>query len=142
MNDYDVAADLLEEKGFSEIARELRDHSGMIEKYVLLFNIKRESLIKYFADNEPQSYRALLTTVIAEIAGADMLFEQITEVNDGDYQGTLLYLIPEREYQPLTYYYVKISYGGFQYIKHEPVENRPEQYAKLALHIIQNLRKI
>jgi hypothetical protein len=38
----------------------------------------------------------------------------ITEINDGDYQGTLLYLIPEDTYQPSEYEYLMtyIGYGS------------------------------
>ena len=38
----------------------------------------------------------------------------ITEINDGDYQGTLLYLIPQKTYQPSEHEYLMtyIGYGS------------------------------
>ena len=33
-------------------------------------------------------------------------------IDDGDYQGTLLYIIPEKGYQPSEYWAVKVSYGS------------------------------
>ena len=46
--------------------------------------------------------------------GADMVWdsENITTVNDGDYQGTLLFLIPEKTYQPGEYDYL-MTYVGY-----------------------------
>ena len=40
--------------------------------------------------------------------------KNITEIDDGDYQGTLLYLIPEDTYQPSEYEYLMtyIGYGS------------------------------
>ena len=40
--------------------------------------------------------------------------ESITEIDDGDYQGTLLYIIPEQWYQPSEYQYFMtyIAYGS------------------------------
>lgn len=38
--------------------------------------------------------------------------EGITEIDDGDYQGTLLFLIPRKTYQPLEYEYL-MTYVGY-----------------------------
>lgn len=40
--------------------------------------------------------------------------ENITEINNGDYQGTLIYLIPFETYQPTEYEYLMtcVSYGS------------------------------
>jgi len=38
--------------------------------------------------------------------------EQITEIDDGDYQGTLIYLIPLSTYQPSEYEYL-MTYVGY-----------------------------
>lgn len=42
---------------------------------------------------------------------------RITEINDRDYQGTLLYLIPQDTYQPSEYEYLMtcVSYGSCSY---------------------------
>ena len=46
--------------------------------------------------------------------GADMKWDsdKITVVDDGDYQGTLLFLIPEKTYQPAEYEYL-MTYVGY-----------------------------
>jgi hypothetical protein len=43
--------------------------------------------------------------------------DEITEINDGSYQGTLLYLIPEDTYQPSEYEYLMtyVNYGSCSY---------------------------
>jgi len=38
----------------------------------------------------------------------------LTEIDDGDYQGTLLYLIPFKTYQPAEYEYL-MTYVGYGY---------------------------
>ena len=40
--------------------------------------------------------------------------ESITEIDDGDYQGTLLFTIPEDTYQPASYQYLMtfVAYGS------------------------------
>lgn len=38
--------------------------------------------------------------------------EKITEIDDGNYQGTLIYLIPEKTYQPSEYEYL-MTYMGY-----------------------------
>lgn len=44
----------------------------------------------------------------------DLDIERITEIDDGDYQGTLLYLIPFDTYQPTQYEYLMthVYYGS------------------------------
>ena len=43
--------------------------------------------------------------------------EEITVINNGDYQGTLLFLIPEETYQPCEYQYLMtyVGYGSCSY---------------------------
>lgn len=46
--------------------------------------------------------------------GVQLDIKKITEIDDGDYQGTLLYLIPFETYQPSEYEYLMthVSYGS------------------------------
>lgn len=67
-------------------------------------------------------YRDLLVLTVENILNDDSddyvnprwNSERITEINDGDYQGTLLYLIPADTYQPSEYEYLMtyIGYGS------------------------------
>lgn len=81
--------------------------------------------------------------------------ENITEVNNGDYQGTLLYIIPEKTYQPCEYEYLMtyIGYGScsgcdtlraiqsFYDENTKPTEEQVEGFTKLCKDIIQNIIK-
>lgn len=76
----------------------------------------------------------------------------IHEIDDGEYQGTLLFVIPQDDYQPLDYWYVKISYGScsgcdtLQAILSgfygDTVEEKADALFILALHIIQGLKRM
>jgi len=76
-------------------------------------------------------------------------WECIHLIDDGDCQGTLLYLIPTKIYQPSKYYYCKISYGScsacdtLMGIAETPDEEiKIREYKQLALHIVQQLKEI
>lgn len=78
-------------------------------------------------------------------------FDRITEINDGDYQGTLLFLIPRRTYQPgageylMTYSYYGSCSGrdALQAIQdwgdNPPTEAQLRDYMSLCLHLIENM---
>ena len=78
-----------------------------------------------FVDLHDQTYESLLALTVthilndgkteAEIFG-DMIWDagEITTIDNGDYQGTLLFLIPRSTYQPSEYEYLMtyIGYGS------------------------------
>lgn len=78
--------------------------------------------------------------------------DRIHEIDDGDYQGTLLYVIAAAGYQPNEYWYVKVCYGSCSgcdtlqeirgYKDGPPSKEQVDQYMTLALHIIQGLKKM
>lgn len=78
-------------------------------------------------------------------------YNRITVIDDGDCQGTLLFVIPENCYQPSEYYYVKVGYGScsgcdtllwvlecYKYNKEKALED----LMTLALHVFQGLKKL
>lgn len=74
----------------------------------------------------------------------------IHEIDDGDYQGTLLFVIPEDEWQPYDYWHVRVFYGScsacdtLQSILYDS-DDRDQQIndlLTLALHIFQGLNKL
>lgn len=76
--------------------------------------------------------------------------DKIHVIDDGDYQGTLVYVIPEKCYQPSDYWYVRIYYGscsgcdtlqGILY-DNDDFETKVNGLFTLALHIVQRLRKM
>lgn len=88
--------------------------------------------------------------------------ERITVINDGDYQGTILFVIGAKGYQPYKYYYTKVSYGScsgcdtlqavnedFSFYEDTPEEEKVEKkagladaYWTLALHMLQGMKEI
>lgn len=107
------------------------------------------------------NYHALLQFVVADILNDDdeydlkWDYEHITEIDNGDYQGTLLYLIPEETYQPNEYEYLMtyIGYGscsgcdtlehirmGFYYDK-EPSDEVINEYMALCKDFVTNMIK-
>lgn len=74
----------------------------------------------------------------------------IHEIDDGDYQGTLLFVISEDLYQPYDYWYVRVEYGscsvcdtleGILYDSDDR-EQQINDLFTLALHIFQGLNKL
>lgn len=74
----------------------------------------------------------------------------IHEIDDGDYQGMLLFVIPADEWQPYDYWYVRVFYGScsacdtLQSILYDS-DDRDQQIndlLTLALHIFQGLNKL
>jgi len=57
-------------------------------------------------------YKYLVELVTRYILGHGWDAENITVVDDGDYQGTQLFLIPEDTYQPFEYQYL-MTYVGY-----------------------------
>jgi hypothetical protein len=59
-------------------------------------------------------YIDLVKTVVRFILGEDWDADRITEIDNGDYQGTLLFLIPQDTYHPCEYEYLMtyVWYGS------------------------------
>ena len=73
----------------------------------------------------------------------------ISEIDDGDYQGTLLFVIPEDIYQPYDYWYVRVAYGSCSVcdtlqgvLDSHNREKQLDGLFTLALHIFQGLKKM
>ena len=126
----------------------------MIQKFVDRFMEKQQDLRQGFAVNEPEDYQDVVKRVISVIAvdeygeGPDP--QRIHKIDDGDYQGTLVFVIGANGYQPSTYYYVKVGYGScsgcdtLEDIRYsaDSGEQKIADYMTLALHIIQGLKKM
>lgn len=124
----------------------------MIKEFVDPFMSQKEFLLDFYTKFPPKTYLDLVTAAIDAI-GARSRFpnaEAVHEIDDGDYQGTLVYLIAERIYQPTRYWCVRVSYGScsacdtLQSIQDSEgaPEEKAKQYWTLALHVVQNLKEI
>lgn len=63
------------------------------------------------------NYEYLVKLVAKHILGNEWDAENITVIDNGDYQGTLLFLIPKDTYQPSEYEYLMtyVGYGSCSY---------------------------
>ena len=112
---------------------------------------KKDKVIARFQKKQPSDYKDIVKTVIKAISDKNQYddpdYNRIHEINDGDYQGTLLYVIGSKGYQPSDYWFVKVSYGScsgcdtMQAIA-DSNEDQAEQYWTLALHVCQGLKKM
>jgi hypothetical protein len=135
----------------------------MIIEFVKAWDANKQKLSEYIASNEQGSYSNYKQIV-------KMLFEQVInpyltangetafnldslhEIDDGDYQGTLLYMIPKDTYQSSYYEYVATFVGycsrsgcdtlmGIScYDEGLPNECQVKEYMELCLHILQNCK--
>ena len=130
----------------------------MIKEFVDLFNENREELKKYLKETEQREYpkyidlvRLLIEKVINK--GEEKYDkDSITEIDNGYFQGTLLYTVPRMIDQPnqndyiLTY----VNYGSCsgcdtllgisRYDMGLPTDEQVEDYLTLLLHLIQQTR--
>jgi hypothetical protein len=79
---------------------------------------------------------------------------KITTIDDGDYQGTMLFLIPEEGYQPNEYAYVitTVDYGSCSgcdtllritdYSDGTPNETQLKDLMTIALHLVQSAKYV
>ena len=123
----------------------------MDEGIVNGFMANKGRLRKIFCAKHPDNYTEIVTNVV-NIIKTDLDVERIHEIDDGGYQGTLVYVIGEKGYQPDDYWYVKIGYGSCSgcdtlesirgYESETPTEEQVDDYMSLALHIVQGLKKM
>lgn len=127
----------------------------MIAKYVERFEAGKAQLQARFEADHPENYEQLVTWVIETIADPDEYEDidpkRIHVIDDGDYQGTLLFVIGANNYQPYVYWYVMVDYGscsgcdtleGIRSDGDPPNERQVKDYMTLALHVVQGLKQI
>lgn len=125
----------------------------MIDKFVNKWNEKKNELLTKFTKH-PDNYKELVTWVVEFLTDDDYSSidpQRIHEIDDGDYQGTLLYVIGAKGYQPSEYWTVKVHYGSCSgcdtlqaisgYSSEPPTQEQVSDYMTLCLHIIQRLKE-
>lgn len=130
----------------------------MIQAFVDKFMANKDALAASFTEY-PEGYEALVKKVISVITDEYSSWEsespdpeRIHTIDDGDCQGTLVFVIAEKGYQPSNYWYVKVSYGSCSgcdtleairdYQSDAPTQEQINDYMTLALHIVQGLKKM
>lgn len=133
----------------------------MIQEFVDRFIAAQPTL---FTESHPGSYEEIVKTVVRTITDGGHWNtpdpDRITVINDGDYQGTLVFVIGEVGYQPSTYWVTKVYYGscsgcdtlqsiqeGSEYLYEvgeyaKPTAEQAKDYQTLALHIVQNMKEV
>lgn len=130
----------------------------MEQELVARFDAKREevkdNLRKLLIDVYWINYIDIVKVVIEVIHdGYDTPDpERIHEIDDGEYQGTLLFIIPSDTYQPYRYWYVKVDYGSCSGCDTlmailegdfgDTIDEKADSLFTLALHIIQGLKRM
>jgi len=129
----------------------------VIKEFVDKFEKGKAALQAEFEKAHPDCYGDIVKMVIEVLADGsyDHSYEspdpkRIHEIDDGDYQGTLVFVIAGKGYQPSSYWYVRISYGSCSgcdtleaikdYRDAPPTEEQIKDYMTLALHIVQGLK--
>lgn len=129
----------------------------MIQEFVSRFmSPEGQAALRSTFAAHPSSYDDIVKAVVSVVTNDDYEAidpERIHCIDDGDYQGTLLFVIAAKGYQPSDYWYVKVGYGScsgcdtLEGIKNhrddEPAtEEQIGEYMTLALHIVQGLKKM
>jgi hypothetical protein len=128
----------------------------MIQKFVTRFMAAENVLREKFAAKHPDAYIDIVKAVVDVIKGEGTYGEpdatRIHQIDDGDYQGTLVFVIAGGGYQPWEYWYVKVGYGSCSgcdtlerirdYSENPPTKEQLDAYMTLALHIVQGFKSM
>jgi hypothetical protein len=131
----------------------------MIQKFANKWQSIESAARARFAEKHWYDYKSLVVAVIELLVGGEDEYDmpdpmRIHEIDNGDYQGTLVYVIANGGYQPSTYWYVKVSYGScsgcdsLQAIRmcssddEKPTDTAARDYYTLATHIVQGLKEM
>lgn len=131
----------------------------MIKKFTDLFIENKEKLKEKYKIEGPSEYSELVKDVVTIISDAlgdeyqKISPTRIHEIDDGDYQGTKIYVISASGYQPSKYWWVMVNYGScggcdslqhindYKYDDH-PTDEQLRQYLEMALHIAQEIKEL
>ena len=142
----------------------------MITEFAARFQEIRQDLWNNLAEKRTDphywSYESILKLTIETMFTGDYNSwgspdpNRITKIDEGDYQGTLVFVIGQTGYQPATYWATKVSYGScsgcdtLQAIEEdtqdvagsdweqELTDQAINDLCTLALHMIQNMKEI
>jgi hypothetical protein len=130
----------------------------VISKVIEAWEAHKEFARAQFAAGHPGSYKALVGVVVKMLAAAWHAEyshpdpDRIHEIDDGDYQGTLVFVVAATGYQPSRYWYVKVGYGSCSgcdtlqsicdYSSGPPTTEQIDQYMTLALHVVQRFKEM
>ena len=124
----------------------------MIDEFVERFMANKAHIEAKFKKAFPSTYTDLVKTVVEAISNNQLDSKRIHVIDDGDYKGTLVFVIAATGHEPNDYWYVKISYGSCStcdtlkdirgYSNGNPTNAQVKDYMMLALHVVQGLKKM
>ncbi len=129
----------------------------MIEDFTKAWFANLHTMRTFFEKKHPENYKEVVQAVVQMLHDSIEGYckpdpTRIHEIDDGDYQGTLVYVIASTGYQPSTYWYVRIGYGSCSgcdtlqrisgYSSEAPDKEQVDQYMTLALHVVQGLSEM
>lgn len=82
----------------------------MKQSLVDRLDANKEAALDFLRKGQDCDYRDLVKYLVS--LDEEMDPERITEIDHGNYQGTLLYVIGAEGYQPDRFWYVKVGYGS------------------------------
>lgn len=130
----------------------------MVKEIIAKWDKNKGRLEQWFKTTHPESYevivKKLFDLVINDPDDPWKIFDasKMTIIDDGDYQGTQIFIVPEKTYQPWVddYLMTDTFYGSCsgcdtlegikRYGEAPPSEAQVKDYMTLALHLIQKLR--
>ena len=141
----------------------------MINEFVKAWDKNKDLLLENFKEKNPSSYQDIVEKLVTIVInpylkdecsveypmdnGLDI--DNMTVIDNGDYQGTTIYIIPYDTYQPsVSEYVITNNYYGscsgcdtFQSIKlwddeatQEEIENAAKDFHSLALNLLQQFK--
>ena len=134
----------------------------MISEFCRAWEKHNNILREYFKTTPQKAYSSygeiwrlvLLAIINKDDACRHFNTNAISEIDDGDYQGTILFLTPEETYQPSQSEYIStyVWYGSCsgcdtllgisEYDDGIPNTQQVEDYMQLALHMLQHAKYI
>lgn len=133
----------------------------MIQELILQWEENKHKLEEYFRttkQGEYHTYEQIVRKIFelcltkADDRGNGFDISKMTVIDDGDYQGTKIFIIPKDTYQPIASEYVVTNtyYGSCSgcdtlqsisdYDYDLPTEGQVKEYMTLALHLVQKLK--
>ena len=131
----------------------------MIKEFIEKWDKYKNELEEYFKTNKQLEYssyelivKALFDIIINKDEEDKFNTENITVIDDGDYQGTRIFILHKDWYQPSVedYVYTNTYYGSCSgcdtllaingYDEDMPNEEQIKEYMTLALHLLQKCK--
>ena len=132
----------------------------MIKEFVEKWDKYKKDLEDYFRNTEQgeyDTYKEIVKALFEKVINKDIKYgkydtENILVIDDGDYQGTQIFILHKSTYQPSVeeYVYTNTYYGSCSgcdtllgisgYDDEKPNEQQVKDYMKLALHLLQKCK--